>query len=174
MAFNVSNFKAQRVSQGFQRAHSYEMIIAPPVGGGELLVLSTESVNLPGAAFLSADNYKPFGAGRSYSIPYAFNPTEIAVQHLIDKDSDVYQTFVDWSNSIVDFQGDVNYTAYYLSDFAVDAQIKVYDQQGNTVKTVQLFEVFPLSVDQVSMSWNTPDAIATVSVNYKFTDYKVS
>lgn len=173
MAFSISDFKAQRTSQGFQRNHTYEMFITPPVGGGELLVLSTETINLPGAAFLSADNYKPFGAGRAYSIPYAFNPTEISANHLVDQNSDIYKIFTDWSNSIVDFQGDVSYTAYYLSDFAVDAQIKVYDTQGNTVRTIQLFEVFPLSFDQVAMSWSNSDQLTNLSVNYKFTDYKV-
>ena len=177
MAFSIEDMKASITSHGYLHAANYEMLVVPPagVGGGELLKIRSESVSLPGVSFAAVDGYKPYGTGRIYSIPHTFTPQAISVTHLIDGKGDILQTLTDWSNKIVDFQGASGaYTARYFDTYVVDADILIYGPDGQTAKTIKLIDMYPTTVDQVQMSWNSTDELAKVSVNYQFVDYTIS
>ena len=175
MPFNVTDFKSQVASKGFARAHSYDCIVTPAAGNGREISLRTESISAPGAAWMSVDNYKPYGNGRMYTLPYAFNPQEVSMVHTLDADYSVYQDFYEWANKVVDYKGDKQYTAYYLEEYARPLIIQMYDHNtGALKKTITLNEAFPLSVDQMQMSWGSSDDTLKLAVSYKYTDWKVS
>jgi hypothetical protein len=178
MAFSVQEMKSSIASDGFLKASSYEMVVAPPVGGGELLRIRAESVSLPGSSFASVDAYKPFGSGLTYQIPHTFTPQEISVTHLIDANSDILKTLIDWSSSIVNFKGvgrgGRGATANYFKDYVVDASIFLYSNDGKKQKTITLFQMYPSTIDQVQMSWASSDEIAKVNVSYQFVNYTIS
>ena len=175
MAFSVDDIKGSLKSDGFMSAAHYEMVVDPPVGGGSLLRIRAESVSLPGVSFASVDQYKPFATGRTFQIPHTFTPQEISVTHLVDRKGSVIKTLMDWANKVVDFQGsgDSPYTANYFNTYVKDATILMYDNNGNQQKKITLIQMFPSTIDQVQMSWNSSDEMAKLNVSYKFVDYRI-
>lgn len=176
MAFSVQEMKSSLSKNGFLKASNYEMVVSPPTGGGALLRIRAESVSLPGSSFASVDGYKPFATGRTYQIPHTFTPQEISVTHLIDANSNVLKTLIDWSSFVVDFKGEGGgpFTAGYFKDYVVDGSIFLYSNDGKRQKTITLFQMYPSSIDQVQMSWASSDELARVNVNYNFVDYTIS
>lgn len=174
MAFNVARFKSQVANQGFLRLHSYFVIVQPPLGGQEEIRLRTESVALPGASFLTVDNYRPYSSGKIYNIPYSYNPQDIAMIHTVDSNGDTLKTFWDWIDLIADISGGGQFAANYHNEYVADQMvIFVYNTQQEIVKTVTLYEVFPMSIDQMQMSWGSNDETAKLNVNYRYSHYEV-
>ena len=174
MAFNVARFKSQVANQGFLRSHSYFVLINPPVGDGNEIRLRTESVALPGAAFLTIDNYRPYSSGKIYNIPYSYNPQDISMVHTIDSNGNIMKTFWDWIDLIADIGGNGRFAANYHDEYiAPQMNIFVYNSQQEVVKTVTLYEVFPMTIDQMQMSWGSNDETAKINVNYRFSHYEV-
>lgn len=175
MAFNVTRFKSQVANQGFLRSHSYFVIMNPPVGDGNEIRLRTESVALPGAAFLTVDNYRPYSSGKIYNIPYSYNPQDIAMVHTVDTAGNILSTLWEWVNLITDISGDGQFAANYHDEYVVDEMnIFVYNLKQEIVKIVTLYEVFPMSIDQMQMSWGSNDETAKVNVNYRYSHYKIT
>lgn len=173
MPLNINEFKARFLDS--LPSSFYEMNISPPGGGGasELLKFRTENITLPGIQFFSIDNYSAYGNGLNYNIPYRYAPTEISVVHTVDQRAGVLEIFREWGNKIVDLDGDKKFGAYYFKDYVVDADIVVYNRKQKKAATIKLYEVYPISVDPVNLSWGENDNITKLSVSYRFTRYKV-
>jgi hypothetical protein len=167
MAFSIKDMKGSLQSSSYLMASHYEMIVQPKGGGdSNLLRMRADSVSLPGVSFASVDQYKPFATGRTYNIPHSFTPQEISVSHLIDTNSDVLKSLIDWAAFIVDFKGETGspFTANYFKEYVSDAPRK----------TITLIDTYPSTIDQVQMSWASSDEIARVNVSYQFVDYTIT
>jgi hypothetical protein len=155
----------------------YEVIINPPVGGGTELQLRTESASMPGVSFLSVDNFSPYGNGLMYNIPYRYNPQEVTMIHTIDEKADVYKTFREWGNKVVDLDGNSKFGAKYMEPggggYVVDFTLVVYNRMKEIAKQVVFIEAFPINIEPVQMSWGQHDEIAKISVSYRFTRFIV-
>lgn len=174
MAFSVSVFKAGAAAKGFLRTHSYTVTINPPTGGGGELRLRTENVTLPGASFLTIDGYRPYSSGIIYNIPYSYNPQPISMTHTIDSNGYVLKAFWDWVDKISDLSGEYMHAANYLDEYtARQMNIEVYNQDQSIVKIYTLYDVFPITIDQMEMGWGNNDETAKLNVSYQFSRYKV-
>lgn len=173
MPFNITEFKSSVVSTELMRSHSYEVYVTPPVGGAQVIRLRTESVSTPGASFMSVDGYRPYGYGKTYTLPYASNLQEITMTHMVDAKSEIIQLFYDWTNLIVDYGSNRQFHAYYHDTYAVPMQIVLYDLKGVKRKTYNISQAFPISVDQGQLSWASNDEILKLNVTYKFSEYTV-
>lgn len=173
MPLSINEFKTQ-IKENLPTSF-YEVNISPPVGGGEQLKIRTESVALPGISFLSVDNFSPFGNGKIYNVPYRYNPQEVSMSHFIDDKADLYKLFRDWSNLIVDLDGVNKYGAKYMLNggYAVDASVTAYNRRQDKAKTIKFYELFPINVDQVQLSWGQYDEVAKLNVSYRFTSFTV-
>lgn len=176
MAFNVDTWRSA-VKDSLPATH-YELNVNPPVGGGEELTIRTETASMPGIAFMSVDNFSPYGNGLTYNIPYRYNPQEVSMTHTIDENAAVYQTFRDWCNEIVDLDGSGKFGAKFLSPggggYSVDMTLTVYNRKDGPVKTIKFIEAFPLTAEPVSLGWGNHDEIAKMNVSYRFTRFEVS
>lgn len=177
MALKLNEWKATSATSTLP-LHSFEVIVQPPapVNGGEELLIRTEAAAMPGVAFMSVDNFSPHGSGKMYNIPYRYMPQEINMTHLVDQNALTYQLLVEWTQMVTDTTGFQRYGAKYMlgaEGYAVDMQINVYNRQGNKVKTIMLYEAFPLVVEPIQLNWNTTDEYARLGVQYRFTRFEV-
>jgi len=175
MPFNISEFKSNLGKNGLLRASHYEVELFFPaiLGNDRELVLKTESVNIPGFASFSADNYRPYGAGKTISIPYGYNPTSIQCAHMIDSNGDTLQKFYDWSDLIVGRSGNqAQYLVAYYEDYIGTMNIKIFNGAGDLSKTIVVKEVYPISYDQVGMGWNETDRFLSLNVDYNYSTYE--
>jgi hypothetical protein len=96
--------------------------------------------------------------------------------HTIDEDGGILQLFWQWIDLIVDTGGvgDRKFTANYHDDYAVkQMQIFVRNQKQEIVKRATLYDVFPMSIDQMQMSWGSTDETAKLNVNYRYSRYTI-
>lgn len=171
MPFSIDSWKGS--TKDSMPASMYELFCTPPVGGGEEIRLRTESASMPGVAFMSVDNFSPYGNGLMYNIPYKYNPQEVTMLHTIDEKAAIYQTYRDWANQVVDLDGTDLYSAKFLKDYVVDMVLSVYNRKLEPVKDIKYIEAFPIVVEPVQLGWGQHDEIAKFSVNYRFTRFEV-
>lgn len=155
-------------------ASMYEVLVSPPGGDGTEIRLRAETVNAPGIAFLSVDNYSPYGNGLIYNIPYKYNPQEVSMTHTVDEKANIYKTFREWGNKIVDLDGNAKFGAKYLKDYAVDMDLNIYNRQYKKAKTIKFIEAFPIVIEPMQLSWGQHDDVARFSVSYRFTRFEVN
>jgi hypothetical protein len=170
MAFNVDSWRGQ-IKENLP-ASMYEVAIyGSPVNGRDITIRA-ETVTAPGVSWLSVDNYSPYGNGKMYNIPYRFNPQEITVTHTVDDEGSLLRQFKDWADKIVDMPNP-KMGALYYKDYVAEMDIYVYNRQGKTAKTYNLEEVFPMTVEPLTLSWGSHDEIARFAVTYRFTKFKI-
>jgi hypothetical protein len=179
MPYSISSFKSEVMKKGLQRSHDYEFWVQAPISGGGAMrhfVFTTESISLPGASFVSVSNYRPYGSGRVWDVPYAFNPQEITATHMVDKNSDSLVFLHQWISSITSMPENgqnISFVSYFDDYKADSAEIRLYDSSTKELTvTYCLYEVFPTSIDQVQMGWANEE-VAKVNVGYRFTDYEI-
>lgn len=177
MAIKLNEWKTR--AKDTIATHSFLVFMNPPgnPNAGEELQVRTEAINLPGMAFLSVDNFSPYGNGKTYSIPYRYQPQEVSMTHLVDGKADLYKTFRDWSNKIVDLDGNNSYGAKYMKPggggYSIDMSTLIYDHKGKLVKSVKFIEAFPVVVEPVQMNWGQSDEVMKLNVQYRFTRFEV-
>jgi len=174
MSFNLSDFKSQ--VNNWLRPFSYEVRIIPPTLPAPLtgreISLRTESVVLPSVSFLAVNTHRPYGNGLILNIPYGLNTQEINCIHTVDANGEMLKRFFDWSNYIVNIDGDRKYTARYLDEIVADMIINIYDLEGEIVRVYKLFDAYPLSVNPITMSWSSNE-IVKLDVNYRYKTFIV-
>jgi hypothetical protein len=170
MSFNVDNWKS-KVKENLPASMYAVAIYNSPVSYEDILIRA-ESVTAPGISWMSVDNYSPYGNGKMYNIPYRFNPQEITVIHTVDDKGNLLKQFKDWADKIVDMP-DMKMGAKYYNNYIAEMDIYVYNRRGETVKTYNLQEVFPMSVEPLNLSWGSSDELARFSVSYKYTKFKL-
>ena len=182
MGLSLSNWKERTFKKDMMPVHSYLVAMSPPIGNdnaaGEELFLRTESVQLPGTAFFSVDNFSPFGAGKVYNIPYKYNPQEVQMIHVVDANMDLYKIMRSWSQEIIDIDGTEKFGAKYMEPagdgYVVDVSVGVYNrQQDIPVAQVVFQEAYPLNVEPIQLGWGLNDEIMKIAVTYRFTNYIV-
>ena len=171
MPFSIDSWKGS--TKDSMPASMYELFVSPPVGGGDEIRIRAETVSAPGVSFLSVDNFSPYGNGLMYNVPYKYNPQEVSMTHTVDENAEIYKTYRDWANEIVDLDGDALYGAKFLKDFVVDMTLSIYNRKLEAVRDVQFIEAFPISVEPMALSWGNHDEIARFSVSYRFTRFQL-
>jgi hypothetical protein len=176
MAFSLDQWKGSVSQKDFLRPTNFELTLVPPFGDFRELRLRTESVTAPGIAFLSADNYRPYGNGLNLDIPYSMNITEMTCTHLVDSRGDLYRDMFEWANLISNIKGDKKFSANYFKDYVSpgDARLVLYARDHATAtKVIIIKDVYPKSIDQMQLSWATTDEIVRLNVTYFFSHYRV-
>lgn len=176
MSLKISQWKS-RIGQDndYHKPWSYEVAITVPssrsIGSRfEMVKLRTENVSMPGASFLSVDNYRPFGGGSVYNIPYGYNPQEITMTHVLDGSANLYEAFWYWMVTIVDSDGANRYGAYYFDNYKAQMQIhlKNPNRPNRTEKIVYVKDVYPSALDQTQLSWAETDQTTKINVTYRY------
>jgi len=201
MPFNINNFKTNLEDYGYLKSNSFQVFIQPPAimfgnmlnsGGNlsqlnELSTLQTfriDQVKVPGINLASADVNR-YGAGPTQKQPYNAQFTEVQMSILSDNEASIWQYWYNWVRAIYEFNGtessgfgEINrfpsYLSEYKSNFSTIMQIVMYDQEGNAVQRINLYEAFPTSLREVPLAWADDDNLVKINVSIAYTDYTIT
>ena len=191
MGLKISDFKSKiKGGEGYHKPWAYEVYITNPGNAYRPsdrkadepydLRFRTEQVSLPGASYMTVDNHRPYGTGKIYNIPYIFNPQEITMTHVLDGDAEMLKALFRWMDNIADLTGVVNTSgsknvpggAYYFDDYKCQMEIYMKNPDSlETVQTIKLKDVFPISLDQTQLGWGLNDETTKINVTYRYVNW---
>ena len=144
------------------------------------LVLRCESATLP-APTLFKESVHRFGYGPREEMAYGiqFND-DFSLTFLMDKYASHVKFFDEWLNYITNFKskgggnmmittnGYKPYEVGYKDDYSnLQMNIWVYDRQQNPVIVYELYDVFPIAVNAIDVSWNDTDQLMKYTVRFE-------
>jgi hypothetical protein len=195
MPFNINSFKANIEDYGYLKTNQFEVYVTPPpiLFNGSINNLGTatgvkniidtmkfriEQVRAPGISLMSSDISR-YGIGPTQKQPFNAQYQDLTFSILVDNYGDVWQFWYNWVRTIFQFNGTENtftnsganrlptYTAEYKQNYSTTMQIVIYDNYGNAIQKVNLYEAWPSSVREVALTWGQSDLMRiSVSITY--------
>jgi hypothetical protein len=135
----------------------------------------TESVKLPGITILTSDNNK-YGVGPTQKFPHSANFNENSLSIVCDREGNIWNFWYEWARSIFQFNGTDNavpgYYAEYKDNYSTTIQVQTFNQEGDIVQTINMFEAFPTSVQDIPLNWGNGE-IVKLTAGVTFASYSV-
>ena len=195
MAYNISEFKSNIGRYGIQPTNKFMTIMTAPLSislssfsaiadtfntlaAERMIYLRSEQVKIPGVTIAASDN-KRYGVGVQQKMPHNVQFSDISMTFVADQEGTIYRYFYSWINQIVDFNGTTNYggrPSYmlgYKDDYVTDIYIFVYDNYGNISKTITLYDAFPISMNEISLDWNSTNTVMKINVNFSYKEWSI-
>ena len=204
MPFNIAEFSASISEYGVLQPNKFFVYFSTPPGlynslisptGDVISSLSTnylvqmraEQARLPGINLLTVDNQR-FGIGTVQKMPYAVQFTDTSFTFVMDRNGILYQYFYAWMTEIVDFNGagqvvngsqsyvssSPSYLMGYKDGYSTDINIVIYDNGGNPVKVVTLYEAYPNSMNEIPLDWNNQNSLMKVTIGFTFKEWSMT
>jgi hypothetical protein len=144
------------------------------------------SASIPGLTMRTADVAR-YGVGVVEKMPYSAGYTDVNLTFLMDRYGTQYNFWYAWFNYIFGVSGEETlsniygtykvgqgrsfYTAEYKDNYSATVTITVYDNEGNPSIVATLLKAYPLSVNDVALSWTDDNNLVKVSVNLTFREW---
>lgn len=195
--FNVSEYKSYLTKTGTLPTNRFYVEIPVPrvLFNSEVVVNNTrrsmpafgkdmsfraESIRAPGVS-LNISNVNRYGIGPIQKFPYNANFTDTSITFLADKESLVWIFFYNWLNNIFSYSHDdspsadyLRYRSNYMVDYAVDTKIHVYDYDGKLSTSVELIDSYPISMNDINLSWGDNNQLMKVTVTFAFRHWRIT
>jgi len=196
MVFDVAIFKSHLSNTGTLPTNKFEVDIPvprvlyntevlvnnyrrPQATFGKTLSFRAESVRAPGVTMLTSQVNR-YGYGPPQKFPYNANFTDMSMSFIADKESLVWIFFYNWLNNVFAYspidsggrESNLNYRSNYMSDYAVDTKINVYDNDGKPSTTVELIDSYPVSMNDIALSWADNNQLKRVTVTFTFRHWR--
>ena len=131
MAFNIESIRQNISSLGYAKRNKFEVFIQAPkilensllnVFSREINVFNLnrilryriEQVDVPGVSLLSSD-VKLYGVGPTQKMPYNAQYFDTTFSILLDKNTDIWDFWYNWINSIVNFKLRIKMSFFFLN-----------------------------------------------------------
>lgn len=155
------------------------------------LVMRCESVILPTPSLLEEENIRRYGYGPVEKIPYGVQFSDVSMTWLVDRRSEIVDFMHQWLNTIVmhdapnanmsqttEFRAglgeyspfEVGYKDAYANPIV---RIYVYDRTNATVTEYEMFDVFPMNIQSMNLSWADENQLQKLIVNFAYTNMRV-
>jgi hypothetical protein len=147
------------------------------------LSFRTINATLPGIALRTVDSAR-YGLGIQEKMVFSGNYTDIDLTFVCDKFGDAYRFWYSWLNYIFSVSGQTTrntvsninanrpfYTAQYKDLYAATVVITVYDPYGEVALTYYLYKAFPVSLNDVPLSWADKDGILKITTKISFREW---
>lgn len=198
MSFNISSFKENINVYGYLTSNKFEVYLRPPEillndtirnFNDEVLVsdiidllrFRVEDVKAPGIGLLTADVAR-YGLGPTQKMPFNAQFNEITLTMLCDRGGFLWRFWHNWVRGIFQFNGTESfgngtnsnpptYTTEYKDNYATTMQIIIYDQYGEEVNTLNLFESFPTGIRDTQLDWSDNNNLLRLNVNISFNEF---
>lgn len=202
MPFNLRNLKSNIADFGYLKQNKFEVFVQPPKILENTILRSDnreipvnvinnmmryriEQVTVPGVSLLSSDVHR-YAIGPTQKIPYNAQFYDTTFSVLVDRNTDLWDFWYNWVNSIFNFNGQEpsgnnlttgsrtpTYTARYKEDYSTIMMIVIYNDVGETVKTINLYDAFPSSVRPLNFGWNDNTSLLRLSVSITYSSYTI-
>jgi len=201
MAFNVNRFKDNLGNYGYIKSNKFEVFIQTPqmfqnsvlrVGNRELPVglvnnilrYRIDQVRAPGAFLLSTDT-NVYGIGPTQKMPFNAQLPDTTFSILVDKNTDLWDFWYNWINAIFKFNGQESngnnlittggripqYNLKYKEEYSTIMMIVIYNDLGETVKTINLYDAFPSSIREIPLAWNDNQNLMRLAVSITYSQF---
>ena len=164
---NITDFKA-KLAGGGARANQFKVTMPFPgyaqVGGEiEELAFLCKATTIPAMTLGTVDiKFR----GRSIKIAGDRTFADWSVTVINDTNFKVRNAFERWQNGINNMSDNEGLTN--PADYQVDAFVDQLDRNGNTVKSYTLRSLFPTTIGEIALSYDTVDAIEEFSVTFAY------
>lgn len=171
MAGSISDFKTS-FRTDLARANRFDVTIVPPLTLWSLIPVNTkqlkyrcEVAQLPGRTLATTER-KTYGPIEK--LPYLTTYNDIDLTFMIDGDMSQKYLFDAWLN-LVNPKSTNNFN--YKTDYATSMTINQYDLQNKLVYSAELFDAYPISINQLDLDWSS-DSVHKLTVTFAYTKWQ--
>ena len=167
MAGNINDFKAS-FTKDVARTNRFDVEIPVPLtlipylSSAKSLKYRCETAQFPGRTFATTEQ-KTYGPIEKF--PYLNTYNDLDLTFIVDDDMNQKIFFDAWMSYINPLYNN-NYR--YKGDYATTLVINQYDVSGEKTYSINLNEAFPISMNQMDLSWGD-DSYHKLSVTFAYT-----
>jgi hypothetical protein len=200
MPFNIATFKSNIANTGLIKVNKFSLVLSPPTALlNSVLTTGTSSTSLttiaqqlsfrvnnirtPGITLITSD-VRHYGMGATQKQPVASQFSDAGFSVLCDNKGNMWQFWHNWIKSVYQFTGTTDaqgissnqfptYLSNYKSDYSTTMQIVIYDDIGNIVQKINLFEAFPYSLREVNLDWSDQSTLLSLNLNIAYTEFTI-
>ena len=200
MSFNISNFKTNIEDFGCLKTNKFKLLVLPPPilrnsflssnrgdtsyisDISDMLSFRIESVRAPTITILNYDTYR-YGVGTTSKVPITAAFNEMYISIISDGYGDIWQFWHNWFKNVFDFTSTdssrvssisnqpATYTARYRSEYASTMQLVIYNDLGEDVQRINIYEAFPSSFGEPILSWSDNNNLLKFQISIAYTEY---
>jgi len=142
------------------------ILIGSPIVDSRNLTYRCENAQLPGRTIATLDQ-KTYGPIEKF--PYLSTYNDIDLSFYVDDDMKQKYLFDAWLGYI-NTSSTNNYL--YKDEYATTLTINQYNVSNKRTYSVDLFDAFPISINQMDLDWSNTDAVHKMSVTFAYTYWK--
>jgi hypothetical protein len=142
------------------------ILIGSPIVDSRNLTYRCENTQLPGRTIATLDQ-KTYGPIEKF--PYLATYNDIDLSFYVDDDMKQKYLFDAWLGYI-NTSSTNNYL--YKDEYATTLTINQYNVSNQKTYSVDLFDAFPISINQMDLDWSNTDAVHKISVTFAYTYWK--
>jgi len=167
MAGNINDFKSS-FTKDLARSNRFDvdvtipLVMIPYVTSARSLKYRCENAQLPGRT-LATTEQKTYGPIEKH--PYLNTYNDIDLTFIVDDDMQQRILFDAWLNYINPAYSN---NMRYKSDYATILKINQYDVSGDLTYSVNLYDAFPISMNQMDLDWSG-DGYHKLNVTFAYT-----
>lgn len=197
MPFKPSELSAEIKARGILKTNKFDIVITTPRGlttfpsmseSGRLLTLYGESAAVPGVASLTHD-VRRFGYGPTEKKPVHPMFTDWVVTFRVDGSGRIQDFFRQWMRLITNFEmvgpdgngtigtrngpmtGQYVWELAYKNDFATEAVVTAYSDNGAKSISVNIHECWPIYVGDLQFDWSRNNEYARLPVTFTYSSW---
>lgn len=179
MAINLAKFRSSFNNYEPASPTNYEVsVIRQPIGGvipgyrfEDEVKFRCISCSLPGKILNTTDRMT-YGPNRKIVTSTLFQ--DVTFSFIVSDDKNELNYFDEWHNFIVDNRlfdfVETNDVKYY-DDYVGDIKITHFDKQNNLKYTISLIEAYPISVEEIPLSWDNNNEFVRVNVTVAYRNW---
>jgi hypothetical protein len=153
--------------------------VAPSSGNDpKSLSYLCHSAELPGESTATVSQ-KIYGVNEKFSVMTGYNDIQLAFYTRGSGDEMVRKFFQSWiafitgrDETVKQINLETTYNVKYKSEYAASIKITHYAISGDPLLEVTLFDAFPLSINQIPLSWSLQNQAQSLNVVFAYTEYQ--
>jgi len=184
--FNIAEFSTKINQRGTLQTNKFLVQITVPsirilnsYNLGNVLEFRASSIKIPGIDYNTIQTYR-YGMGPSHKTPTNVQFKDIGISFIEDKQNSIWKFFSTWMDYIFKFQPGtqgrsspgLTYLAAYKDTYiSPTMKILIFDNSGNNVNTINLTQAFPITLNDIDLSWSEQSELMKVNVGFTFREW---